>query len=62
MPDDLHDERRRELSRFCDRYIFFWMVCAVVAFSFLGWGAILAWVGVAVAMYALRDAFLDGGR
>ena len=47
---------RREIERFCDQYVCFWAFACILASVFVGWPAILAWVGLAGGMRVFRDA------
>lgn len=47
------------LDRFCDRYLAFWMFSCMAAAVFVGWGAIVAWIGLAMAMNAFRNGLRD---
>jgi hypothetical protein len=59
MPDPSEDDHLRlAFDRFCDRYISYWGFVCLVAFLLLGWPAIVAWVGLLMAMNAFRDAVL----
>lgn len=63
MPDDHNDAHKlRELDHFIDRYLSYWLLVCLVVSVFVGWGAIVAWVGLVLAMNAFRDVVFESKR
>jgi hypothetical protein len=50
------DDRRRNLEMFCDQYVSFWAFACILASFFVGWPALLAWVGLAAGMRVFGEA------
>ena len=58
MTEPNNDPKRRELEKFCERYVAFWAFACILASFFVGWPAILAWVGLAGGMRVFRDVLV----
>ena len=49
-------DRRSDLEAFCNQYVGFWAIVCFMAFFFIGWPTLLAWVGLAAGMRIFGEA------
>jgi hypothetical protein len=55
---DQSSHRKTEAEGFCYRYLSFWLIIALVGFPFLGWGTLIAWLGLAWGLLTFLRALL----
>ena len=53
-----NSDRRSELETFCNQYVGFCAFACIIASLFVGWPALLCWVGLAGGMRVFRDVLV----